>query len=127
MGEHLRTPTASVPTESAPAASAQMKSLPEAPKSRFLAPSSLRRITTSGGYIPEIDGLRFVAILVVVLYHVPIQIAIRSQEEVASNPFWQLIGKGSRGVELFFLISGFILGLPFAAHLLKGKKRARIA
>ncbi len=51
----------------------------------------LRRITTSNSYIPEIDGLRFVAILAVVLFHVPIQIALRSAGQVASNPFWKKI------------------------------------
>lgn len=30
---------------------------------------SLRRFTSSGRYIPEIDGLRFVAIASVLLYH----------------------------------------------------------
>jgi peptidoglycan/LPS O-acetylase OafA/YrhL len=30
---------------------------------------NLRRITRDGNYIPEIDGLRFVAIVSVVLYH----------------------------------------------------------
>jgi peptidoglycan/LPS O-acetylase OafA/YrhL len=87
---------------------------------------SLRRITTSGTYIPEIDGLRFIAITSVVLYHVPIQIALRTSQEVASNPIWRLISQGKRGVELFFLISGFILGMPFAAHLLVGRKAVRL-
>lgn len=87
---------------------------------------SLRRITTSGNYIPEIDGLRFVAILSVVLYHVPIQIALHLGQEVASDPIWSLVQHGGRGVELFFLISGFILGLPFAAHLLVGRKAVRL-
>ncbi len=30
---------------------------------------SLRRITSGGGYIPEVDGLRFVAIASVLIYH----------------------------------------------------------
>jgi peptidoglycan/LPS O-acetylase OafA/YrhL len=84
----------------------------------MFSPLSWRRITTSGSYIPEVDGLRFVAILAVVLFHVPVQIALRSPEAAASNPFWHFISHGSRGVQLFFLISGFILGMPFAAHLL---------
>jgi len=62
----------------------------------------------------------------VVLYHVPVQISLRSDEQAASNPFWHLIGNGNRGVQLFFLISGFILGMPFAAHLLTGKKAVRL-
>jgi peptidoglycan/LPS O-acetylase OafA/YrhL len=83
---------------------------------------SLRRVTTSGSYIPEIDGLRFIAILSVLLAHVPVQIALRSTEEIDGNPLWHLVSHGSRGVLLFFVISGFILGLPFGAHLLMGKK-----
>jgi hypothetical protein len=35
--------------------------------------SKLRRITTSGAYVPEIDGLRLVAILSMVIYHISIQ------------------------------------------------------
>ncbi len=81
--------------------------------------STLRRITTSGKFIPEIDGLRFIAILSVVLYHVPVQIPLHGAE---LNGFWRLIANGQRGVQLFFVISGFILGLPFAAHHLQGEK-----
>ena len=95
-------------------------------KPSIFSPLSLRRITTSGSYIPEIDGLRFIAILSVILYHVPIQIALRSTDQEASNPFWYLISHGNRGVQLFFLISGFILGMPFAAHLLRAKKAVRL-
>lgn len=86
----------------------------------------LRRITTSGSYIPEIDGLRFVAILAVVLYHLPIQIALRSADQINTSPFWRTISHGERGVQLFFVISGLILGMPFAAHILNGRNSVRL-
>ncbi len=92
----------------------------------ILSGFTLRRITTSGNYIPEVDGLRFAAILAVVLFHVPIQIALRSAEQSTQNPFWHLVSNGHRGVELFFLISGFILGMPFASHLLCARKPVRL-
>ena len=73
---------------------------------------SLRRITSSGKYIPEIDGLRFIAITSVVLYHF---LGFAAPGSFAVH--------GYRGVNLFYLISGFILGLPFAArHLDVGPK-----
>lgn len=84
---------------------------------------SLRRITTSGNYIPEIDGLRFIAILSVICFHVPVQLPVRGAH---MDLFWYLIGNGKRGVQLFFVISGFILGLPFASHLLKESKAVRL-
>jgi peptidoglycan/LPS O-acetylase OafA/YrhL len=84
---------------------------------------SLRRITTSGNYIPEIDGLRFAAILSVVFFHVPVQISLHGAE---INRFWYVVSHGNRGVQLFFAISGFILGLPFAAHLLQARKAVRL-
>ena len=39
-----------------------------APKFSWL--DNFRRITSSGEFIPEIDGLRFVAVMLVLVYHV---------------------------------------------------------
>ena len=88
-------------------------------------PRALSRETSSGRFIPEMDGLRFVAISMVVLFHL-------NGYLTAKTPFYEhgpmaqrdwlcraaLVG--SHGVELFFVISGFILALPFAAHHLAG-------
>src|SRR6202789_450896 len=83
---------------------------------------SLRRITSGGSYIPEIDGLRFVAIASVVIYHTYVQTDVRVV--LGGMPFW--IEQLRRGVELCFIISGFILGLPFAKQYLAGGKQVRI-
>ncbi|MFL5482645.1 MAG: acyltransferase family protein [Gemmatimonadaceae bacterium] len=76
--------------------------------------------------MPEIDGLRFVAILSVYLYHLSAfvlvkEVALRSAS--SRSIVAQLLGQGNVGVELFFVISGFILALPFASHYLRGTKR----
>jgi peptidoglycan/LPS O-acetylase OafA/YrhL len=86
----------------------------------------LRRITSGGSWIPEIDGLRFVAISSVVLYHIYAQLLVKSGHPVAVQARYALlgtaIGNGDRGVRLFFVISGFILGMGFARqHLHLGK------
>ena len=83
------------------------------------------RITSSGNFIPEIDGLRFVAILSVVLFHLYGFIEDKDNSFYNSsydfNFVLNLIKNGNFGVELFFVLSGFILGLPFARyHLLNG-------
>ena len=84
-----------------------------------------RRITTSGTFIPQIDGLRFVAIMTVVLYHLRGYLLERGGQ-FAGEPERSLVARafehGHYGVELFFVISGFILALPFASHWLKGGK-----
>src|SRR6185437_6735404 len=80
----------------------------------------LRRKTTTGQWLPEIDGLRFVAIFSVLLFHLQGQfdhhysLVIRSPFALAVRAF----GFGNRGVPLFFAISGFILALPFARRYL---------
>ncbi len=97
----------------------------EAPQpARFL--SIFRRVTTSGAFIPEIDGLRFIAISSVLVFHIATGLAVRAphafgrpEEGAIATAVWN----GFRGVELFFVISGFILGLPFAAHALQGRPR----
>ena len=74
----------------------------------------ISRPSTSGGFVPEMDGLRFVAIAWVVLYHVA---ALRSPDVPAALRAG--CDSGHYGVELFFIISGFVLALPFATWRLK--------
>jgi len=85
------------------------------------------RITSSGNFIPQVDGLRFLAILTVVLFHLYGFIEVKDNSIYNSsynfNFALNLIKNGNFGVELFFVLSGFILGLPFAKYyLLKGSK-----
>jgi len=81
----------------------------------------LRRITSGGRFVPEIDGLRFAAIASVVLYHLHGFVVAGGVVPSAQDSFRSVAGHGYRGVNLFYVISGFILGLPFAAHYLKQK------
>lgn len=74
-----------------------------------------RRIMSGGNYLPQIDGLRFIAIFLVVFYHV-----IRNYTTNTSNLsmdqvdfILKQLDLGRKGVELFFVISGFILAVPF--------------
>ena len=91
--------------------------------SHLLAP--FQRITSSGRFIPEIDGLRFVAILFVFLFHLAGTVATNSPSEqissIRSGTLNQIANTLDIGVPLFFVISGFILGLPFAESLTQHK------
>ncbi|MEA2719353.1 MAG: hypothetical protein QOJ39_1217, partial [Candidatus Eremiobacteraeota bacterium] len=71
-----------------------------------------------GGRVATIDGLRGIAILAVVWYHVW-QISWQSAVIPLVNVSLQPIAEtGFLGVDLFFFISGFVLMLPYAhAHL----------
>lgn len=77
-------------------------------------PARLRRITTSGSYKPEIDGLRFWAILPVVLWH-GIQRISRAQPSLSTDErtLMHLVPAASIGVVLFLAISGFIISTQF--------------
>ncbi len=82
--------------------------------SNFL--EKFRRITSAGNYIPEIDGLRFVAIFwVVVWMHLPSLINTHLfNGKLFSDPYIvSVLLEGGHGVSFFFMISGFILALPF--------------
>ncbi len=92
---------------------------------------SFRRITTSGKYLAEVDGLRFVAILSVLVFHIYMMDIIHAGDPgLPHNPavalLMRLIGNGKSGVPLFFAISGFILGLPFAKAYLVGGEPIRL-
>ena len=75
--------------------------------------------------MPEIDGLRFVAIASVVLYHLGGFMQAAAGGDPADS-LWRVAAHGYRGVDLFYGISGFILGLPFAAHYLQAKPPVRL-
>lgn len=60
---------------------------------------------------------RFLAILWVVLYHIA---SLKSA--AAPTLIRTFVDPGHYGVELFFVISGFVLSLPFAGALLSGKE-----
>jgi peptidoglycan/LPS O-acetylase OafA/YrhL len=83
-----------------------------------------RRETTSKEFIPVIDGLRFLAISMVVLFHYDVFIRAKSvevagfSEETVRAYVPTVFAVMSQGVELFFVISGFILAIPFMRYYL---------
>jgi peptidoglycan/LPS O-acetylase OafA/YrhL len=91
---------------------------------RFLDP--FRRITSSGQFIPEIDGLRFLAILSVFIYHLAGDVlrhsSAQDRESLSSSWLFGVTQVLNIGVPLFFIISGFILSTPFAAAHLYQKR-----
>lgn len=89
--------------------------------------TSLRRVTNSGLFIPEIDGLRFVAIAMVILYHLDGFLFKELQsiypDDAINFSWWhRILQQGYFGVEIFFVISAFVVSLPFARWKLNGEK-----
>jgi peptidoglycan/LPS O-acetylase OafA/YrhL len=85
-----------------------------------------RRITSSGFYLPQVDGLRFVAIFMVVcIAHIPNFINRKLFEENFINNYWsQFSLDGVFGVQFFYIISGFVLGHHFAKKYIHNNGKA---
>lgn len=75
------------------------------------------------GAIAVLDGVRALAFLIVIVLHMGnMTSALRLWDEHA-NPFVSaLINAGFSGVTLFFVLSGFLLFLPYAQSLLSQKR-----
>lgn len=92
------------------------------------AAHTLSRVTSTGDLIPEVDGLRFIAISLVIFHHlVSIYLPDSGRaQHIRSYADWMAVSElswmvrlayvGYFGVQLFFVISGFILALPFATR-----------
>jgi len=92
--------------------------------------AKFRRKTNDNYFIPEIDGLRFFAIITVVIFHLNTvfsetistdwKLALGVEYPVHAG--WWIV-RLDLGVKVFFAISGFILAIPFLKHyLFQGKK-----
>lgn len=98
---------------------------PDTLNSRLVRP--FRRISASGAWFPEVDGLRFLSIQVVVVGH--IFIAWRRHHHFDDTAFasWpgpllHFLNNGGTGVLIFFVISGYIVALPFAKAIPEGRE-----
>lgn len=100
-----------------------------------------RRVVSGGQFLPELDGLRFLAIVPVVLFHATMSLYLKHAElggsqvsaidgsrgdAVFRSAVGWIVSHGFLGVQLFFLISGFVVTLPFARHHLLGARAPRL-
>jgi peptidoglycan/LPS O-acetylase OafA/YrhL len=91
----------------------------------------LGRITSNHLYFPEIDGIRFLAIILVILFHAHGYFLAKTTVAFTDDPasyslLERLLSNGDRGVELFFVLSGFILCLPFAKQYINKEKKVQL-
>lgn len=75
-----------------------------------------RRPDGSRDHLAALDGLRGVAILLVVCVHVGDVTGVVRYERFV----WRMLGTGTIGVPVFFILSGFLLYRPFARATLSG-------
>jgi len=78
--------------------------------------------SASGAHIDVLDGLRGIAILMVVWWHLWLFSWLSPYFPLFGKTWSALVfpGTGLMGVELFFFISGFVLFYPYARHLFEG-------
>lgn len=93
-----------------------------------------KRKTNNSAFIPEIDGMRFFAIITVVLFHINTSFSGATNSNlrllIGFDNFyeagWWLV-RLDLGVKVFFAISGFILAIPFLKHYLANGKKITLS
>jgi peptidoglycan/LPS O-acetylase OafA/YrhL len=90
------------------------------------AAATAEDVRSEVGYLPAIEGLRGIAVLWVVVFH---YVALRSGGFADPLVQWidttsaprVIVRQGFLGVDLFFLITGFLLTLPWFKHAMQGR------
>jgi peptidoglycan/LPS O-acetylase OafA/YrhL len=91
-----------------------------------------QRKTQSTSFIPEIDGLRFFAIITVIIYHFntaysralgidDLAMEALGGQSTFLSPAWWII-RLDLGVKVFFSISGMVLAIPFIKSIVSGER-----
>ena len=76
----------------------------------------LTRITDGKKIIPELEGLRFISILLVILSHISnnvLHVYTSNHQLAGENRLAIFLEECGAGIDIFFFISGFILAIPF--------------
>ena len=89
----------------------------------IVRPVGLRR---GSSFYPELESLRGVAILLVVLFHTYSAFFGALDVPVSPRVSLALVQGGHTGVTLFFVLSAFLLGMPFIRAPLQGARRPSI-
>lgn len=87
-----------------------------------------KRTTSSNFYIPEVDGVRFLAIAIVVFYHLNNFFLTKApfRYDTTNSVLDIFLKNGFKGVQIFFVLSGFILALPFVKYFVQSEKKPSI-
>lgn len=86
----------------------------------------LTRITDGKKIIPEIEGLRFISIFLVVLSHIhnnTLRVYPSSIQSLSENSLAIFLEECGAGINIFFFISGFILAIPFLKATVYSEKK----
>ena len=102
---------------------ARTEPAPATPQPR---PATAESVRAEAGDIPAIEGLRGMAVLWVLLFHYFVLREGKFDDAyVAAVKTWQpveaFVRNGYLGVDLFFLITGFLLTLPWFLHAAEGR------
>ena len=75
-----------------------------------------RRAVAAAGHVPGLDGARAIATLSVFCFHA-------SWRTPLLRPLQPVLGHADIGVEVFFILSGFLVVRPLVAHAVTGGRR----
>lgn len=86
---------------------------------------SVPRQASTGRFFSEIESMRGLASFLVLLLHMQGWLRWGLDVDGSSWPLSVLVLGGHSGVSLFFVISGFLLGGPFVAEIMGGRRVSR--